>query len=163
MGSAIALTLALDQPEHVLGLGLLGGGARLRVAPLLLESATSPTTFHNAVAQIVSWSFSPHAPEGLTRLAAERMADTRPSVLHGDFLACDGFDVISRLQEVRCPTLVLCGADDRMTKPRYSQFLAENIPAARLEIIPEAGHMVMLEQPQAVASALLDFLDGIVY
>ena len=163
MGSAIALSLALEHAEHVMGLGLVGAGARLRVAAALLESAANPTTFHHAVENVVAWSFSPAASDQLIKLATARMAETRPSVLHGDFLACDGFDVIRRLEEIHCPTLVLCGEDDRMTKPRYSRFLADNIPNARLQLIPAAGHMVMLEQPQAVAAALANFLEGIVY
>jgi pimeloyl-ACP methyl ester carboxylesterase len=163
MGSAIAMSLALDHPEHVLGLGLVGAGARLRVADLLLDSASSSTTFHNAVDMLVSWSFASQAPEQLVTLAARRMAETRYSVLHGDFLACDAFDVTDRLDEVRCPTLVLCGAEDKMTPKRDSQYLADRIPGATLEIIPDAGHMVMLEQPASVGASLLGFLDNIHY
>jgi pimeloyl-ACP methyl ester carboxylesterase len=163
MGSAIAMSLALDHPEHVLGLGLVGAGARLRVAEALLESASSATTFHNAVDMVISWSFSPQTSERLVRLASERMAETRYSVLHGDFLACNGFDLSERVGEIRCPTLVVCGEQDKMTPKRHSQFLADCIPEARLEVIPDAGHMVMLEQPKAVVGVLMDFLGGIHY
>jgi pimeloyl-ACP methyl ester carboxylesterase len=163
MGSAIAITLALDNAEHVLGLGLIGAGARLRVAPELLENAASPATFYSAVDTVVGWSFCSQTPEQLTELAAQRMAETRPSVLHGDFLACDAFDEMQRIGEIKQPTLVICGADDKMTPARYSQFLADNIPNAISKTIPNAGHMVMLEKPQATASALSDFLSGISY
>jgi len=81
--------------------------------------------------------------------------------LHGDFLACNAFNIAETVSEIRVPTLVICGQDDKLTPLRYSQFLADQIPAARLEAIPDAGHMVMLEQPQAVAGALIDFLAGI--
>jgi pimeloyl-ACP methyl ester carboxylesterase len=163
MGSAIALTLAVDAAEHVLGIGLMGAGAKLRVASALLEAASSPTTYHNAVQVAVSWSFGPAAPNELTALAARRMAETRQSVLYGDFLACDGFDLSERVGQITQPTLVLCGAEDEMTPLRLSQFLAGAIPNARLEVVPNAGHMVMLENPPAVASALADFLATIPY
>jgi pimeloyl-ACP methyl ester carboxylesterase len=163
MGSAIALSLALDNAERVLGLGLIGAGARLRVAPELLENAASPATFYSAVDTLVDWSFCSQTPEQLTELAAQRMAETRPSVLHGDFLACDAFDEMGRIGEIKQPTAVICGADDRMTPARYAQFLADNIPNAILKMIPNAGHMVMLEKPQATASALSEFLSGISY
>jgi pimeloyl-ACP methyl ester carboxylesterase len=163
MGSAIAISLALDYPEHVLGLGLVGAGARLRVNPVLLESAASPTTFYSAVETVVQWAFSPQAPEQLTSLATRRMAETRPSVLHSDFIACAAFDETERIAAIHQPTLVICGQDDKMTPLRYSQFLADTIPNAELEVIPEAGHMVMLEKPLAVATALANFLDDIVY
>lgn len=163
MGGAIAMTLALDHSEHVLGLGVVSAGARLRVVPALLESTASQATFLTAIGTVVSWSFSPGAPERLKELAVKRMAETRHSVLHGDFLACDAFDEMERVKEIRQPTLVLCGADDRMTPVRYSQYLADTIPDATLKTVPEAGHMVMLEQPQPVATALSDFLDRVPY
>lgn len=163
MGSAIALALALDHPSRVLGLGLVGAGARLRVAPELLEQASNQTTFLNAVTTVISRSFSPHAPARLTELAARRMAETRSSVLYGDFLACDEFDVRDRLAEIHQPTLVLCGTDDQMTPLRHAQFLASAIPNAVLKLIPHAGHMVMLEQPQAAAAAISEFVGAIPY
>jgi pimeloyl-ACP methyl ester carboxylesterase len=144
-------------------LGLIGAGARLRVAPELLENAASPATFYSAVNTIVGWSFGSQTPEQLTELAAKRMAETRPSVLHGDFMACDAFDEMQRIGEIEQPTLVICGADDKMTPARYAQFLADNIPNAISKIIPGAGHMVMLEKPQATAAILCEFLTGISY
>jgi pimeloyl-ACP methyl ester carboxylesterase len=161
MGSGVVISLALDHPLHVAGLGLIGAGARLRVNPDLLESSASPTTFYNAVETVVSWSFCEKSPPRMLELAAQRMEETRPSVLHGDFLACDDFDASERIAEIRKPALVLCGAEDKMTPQRSAQFLASSMPNAQLEIIPDAGHMVMLEQPQAVASALERFLAGI--
>jgi pimeloyl-ACP methyl ester carboxylesterase len=163
MGSAIALSLALDHPERVLGLGLVGAGARLRVSPEILEQTSNQTTFASGVASVISRSFSPNASERLIALATRRMVETRFSVLYGDFLACDEFDVRDRLVELRQPTLVLCGADDQMTPVRYAQYLASGINNAVMKTIPNAGHMVMLEQPLAVASAISDFVGGISY
>jgi pimeloyl-ACP methyl ester carboxylesterase len=163
LGSAIALRIALDFPEIVLGLGLLDAGVRLRVHPDILENLSSERTYRLAIETIISLAFSPHAPERLVELAAQRMSETRPTVLHGDFLACDTFDVMERVSEITQPTLVICGSDDRLTPPRYSQFLADRIPGARLRIIPNAGHMVMLEQPQAVAEELITFIAKIPY
>jgi len=161
MGSAIALSLALDHPEHVLGLGLLGAAARMPVSPAILESTATQTTFHRAVAMVVKLSFSPQAPERLVELATQRMAETRPSVLHGDFLACDAFDVTARLSEIRQPTIVISGAKDRMTPARNAQYLANEIPNASFSIVEDAGHMVMLEEPDLVADLLLGFLEPI--
>lgn len=163
MGAAIAITLALDHPEHVLGLGLLGAGARLRVAPQILEGVASQTTYLSATAAIIQRSFSAKAPDRLMELAAQRMAETRPSVLHGDFLACDGFDEMARIGAIDRPTLIVCGAEDRMTPLRYSQLLVDSIQNSSLEIVQDAGHMVMLERPRRVAALLNDFLAGVTY
>ena len=161
MGGAIAQTLALESPERVLGLVLVGTGARLRVAPAILEGTASAATFPQAVQTIVDWAFSPSTDARMVEIAARRWAEVRPSVLHGDFLACDRFDVLSRLKAITAPTLVVCGEEDHLTPLRYAQFLAEHIPAARLVTIPRAGHMVMLEQPQAVAQAVEAFLNAL--
>jgi pimeloyl-ACP methyl ester carboxylesterase len=163
MGGAIALTLAIKHAEHVLGLGLLSTGARLRVNPMILENTTNSQTFPTAVTAIISKSFSSNADARLVELAQRRMIEIRPSVLHGDFIACNNFDLMDALAAIRVPTLVMCGQDDELTPLRYSQYLSDHIPGAVLQVIPNAGHMVMLEQPQKVAQIFLDFLSGIPY
>jgi pimeloyl-ACP methyl ester carboxylesterase len=163
MGGAISQTLALQHPKRTLGLGLVGTGARLRVAPAILESAGQETTFPTAIETIIKWAFSPLADERLTTISAERMSETRPSVLHGDFLACDDFDIMEKLGQIRVPVLAVCGEDDQLTPVRYSQYLVDHIPKAQLATFPEAGHMVMLEKPHEVAEVLKEFLSQISY
>lgn len=163
MGSAIALSLALDFPKRVLGLGLVGSGARLRVAPQILETTAAEATFPTAVSLINEAAFGSSASPSLKELAARQMMTIRPAVLHGDFLACNEFDVMPRLAEIAVPTLILCGHEDSLTPMKYSEFLRDHIRAAQLAAFPGAGHMVMLEQPEAVAQALSDFADSIPY
>ncbi|MFM6991795.1 MAG: alpha/beta fold hydrolase, partial [Rhodoferax sp.] len=62
------------------------------------------------------------------------------------------------LEQLRLPVRVLCGEHDRVTPPQRSQELAEWIPGAQLVRVPGAGHMVPLEQPQAVVKTLLDLM-----
>jgi len=163
MGGAIAMTMALQHPEHVVALGLVGTGARLRVAPAILENSASPTTFPVAIQAVIEMAFSPETDPHLAELAGQRMGVTRPTVFHGDFLACNAFDVMEKVKKIRFPTLVICGQDDQLTPVRYSQYLADQITGAEIKIIPSAGHMVMLEQPQTVASELSAFLSTISY
>lgn len=163
MGSAIALDLALDHPQQITGLVLISTGPRMPVNPKLIEAASSPTTYYTAIDKVVEWSFSAIASQSLKDLAERRMREIRHSVLHGDFIACDIFDVTDRLSEINKPTLVICGTEDRMTPLRYSQYVADSIPGASLVTIPEAGHMVTLECPQLIAGAILEFLDTLFY
>jgi pimeloyl-ACP methyl ester carboxylesterase len=159
LGGAIVQHLALNAPDQAVGLGLIGSGARLRVHPEILQNTASENTYRTAVAVIIQSAFSPKAPTRLVKLASERMAQTRPSVLHGDFIASDKFEVMDQITDIHQPTLIICGADDQLTPLRYSQYMADKIPNAHLEVIPDAGHMVMLEKPQQTAEALLTFLD----
>lgn len=154
LGSAVVLELALRWPEEAVGLILLGAAARLRVNPELLEALANPGSFIAAVRQLTAWSYGPGTPPELLALAARRMAETGPEVLLGDFQACNAFDISAQLGEIRQPALVLCGEHDRMVPLRQSQALAAGLPNAHLEMIPAAGHMLMLEQPDAVQEAL---------
>ncbi len=160
MGSAIALQLALDAPDRVLALAMVAGGSRLRVAPSILENAANPATFPLAVKTINDLAFSAGADPHLRELASQRMEkETRPTVLHGDFLACNDFDVSERLDEVKKPTLLLCGTADKMTPLKYSHALHEEIKGSELVEIEGAGHMLMIEKSHEVAQALEDFID----
>ena len=89
--------------------------------------------------------------------------ETRPTVLYGDLMACDAFDAMDQLSKLSLPTLIVCGSDDQMTPLRHSEFLREHIAGAHLEVVPNAGHMVMLEQPDRVSSLLADFINSIPY
>ena len=64
------------------------------------------------------------------------------------------------LRKTDVPTLILTGAHDRIVPPRRAEFLAGLMPQGCLEIIPEAGYLPQLEQPDAVTKVLETFLSG---
>jgi pimeloyl-ACP methyl ester carboxylesterase len=158
MGGAIALDMALEAPERVRALVLMSVTARLYVAPALLEQLVQDPA--QARQWIIETGYGPDTLTQARALGAKQLAAVRPEVLHGDFVACSVFDARSRLGEVRAPALVLCGAEDRLTPPKYVAALQEGLPRARLELIPGAGHMLPLECPEDVARAVTAFLDG---
>ena len=59
---------------------------------------------------------------------------------------------------IKCPCLVLCGAEDRITPLQRQEFIAELIERAELVVIENAGHIPTLEQPEATISALRHWL-----
>jgi pimeloyl-ACP methyl ester carboxylesterase len=75
-----------------------------------------------------------------------------------DLRACDTFDVMDRLGEIRLPLLALCGDEDTMTPPKYSHFLAEKIPTARAVVVSGGTHMVFAEKPAEVNAAIDEFV-----
>ncbi|HQV62737.1 MAG TPA: alpha/beta hydrolase, partial [Anaerolineales bacterium] len=161
MGSAIALTIALKYPKKVLGLGLLGSGAKLRVAQAILETAGNPNTFESAVDMINEGCFSASVSQSLLELSKKQMLEIRPPVLQGDFLACNAFDIVGQLEKIDLPTLILCGAEDKMTPVKFSELLHVGIVNSQLHIVDSAGHLVMLEQPDIVAELLKKFIDDL--
>lgn len=64
------------------------------------------------------------------------------------------------LAAIACPTLVVVGAEDRLTPPDLSREIAGAIPGARLEIVAGSGHLTTLERPAAVSALLRDFLQA---
>ncbi len=67
-------------------------------------------------------------------------------------------DSTPTLREIRVPTLVVCGDEDVLTPPSEAEALTRGIAGSRLEIIPKAGHLANLENPDAVNRALAAFL-----
>jgi len=101
MGGAIALMMALNFSDRVAGLVLLATGARLRVAPAILEGIHS--NFERSVELITRLAWSPDTPYALTQLGRDALLRAGPEVLAGDFTACDRFDVMKRLGGSRSP------------------------------------------------------------
>jgi pimeloyl-ACP methyl ester carboxylesterase len=157
MGGAITLWTALTAPHRLRGIGLVGTGARLRVLPAILEGLQAD--FAKTVELISGYAYAPNAPPDLVNDGRDELLANRPEVLHGDFLACDRFDVMERLGEIRQPAAVVVGAEDQMTPVKYARYLADHLPDAELTVIEGAGHMVMVEQPEAVTRALQRLVD----
>ena len=62
------------------------------------------------------------------------------------------------LAAIKCPTLVLVGDGDELTPPALAQEIAQGIPGARLETVPDCGHLSTLERPEAVTQKLVEWL-----
>ncbi len=66
--------------------------------------------------------------------------------------------VHAELDRITVPTLVVTGADDKPTPPAKARRIAERVPGARLEIVPDCGHSSTVEQPAAVTGLIREFL-----
>ena len=69
-----------------------------------------------------------------------------------------GFDYGPKLKDVAKPTLIIVGEHDRTTTPRASRVLHEGIQGSELVVIPEAGHMTLVEQTDCYLAAVRNFL-----
>ncbi len=67
-------------------------------------------------------------------------------------------DSMATLREIRVPTLVVCGEEDTLTPVAEAETMVAAIPGSRLAVIPEAGHLANLENPEAFNAALRAFL-----
>ncbi|MDI6772129.1 MAG: alpha/beta hydrolase [bacterium] len=157
LGGAIALRWALVYPEEVRALVLLCTGARLRVAPQILEGirAADPA----AIEQFGAMWLGTHPTPRLREKSLALLHAAPAVVLAADLEAADGFDVMAELDHLALPVLVICGAEDRLTPVKYGRYLHERIAGSEMVVIERAGHMVMLEQPRAVNCAMQSFLE----
>jgi pimeloyl-ACP methyl ester carboxylesterase len=167
MGAFIGLELAARYPQMARSLTLIGVSEPMPVHPDLLAAAEADD--HLAFDLVSSWSYTRtahtggHPTPGLWMMgAAMRLLErSRPGVLHSGLAACSTYDTaLDRAAEVAAPTLVLMGEHDIMTRPRGAEILAEAIPNATVVIVPDTGHMVMIERPDAVLDTLLTFWKG---
>ena len=156
MGGAITLRLALKAPSYLKGIVLVATGAKLRVTSLILEGVKAD--FVNATKLIMNYAFSPEAPNWLKEESLRELQQIRPEVVLGDFEACNKFDTMNDIQRIKIPGLIVCGSEDILTPVKYSEYLGKNILGSRLVVIQGAGHMVMIEKPDQVNTAIEEFL-----
>lgn len=164
LGALISLDLAARYPKRVARLALLGAAPRMAVHPALLEAAGCPEAL--APELICDWGFGPaghfggHKAPGSWMLghALRLLAGSAGPRLHADLTACNDYqDGPQAAAKVRCPALVIAGVADRMTPARHAAKLAEAIKGAQLVVLPDCGHMMMIEQPDATLNALVAF------
>lgn len=167
MGGRIAMDFAETYPHRLLSLTLCDthtGYAnfseerkqsflRLRLEPLeagkepkdiaepVARSLVSPKASREAFLQLVDSMCRLHKQSYMKSIKATVLSDTH-----------------RRLGDIRVPTHVIVGADDKLTTPEMAKSIAGQIRGARLTVIPDAGHLVNIEQPAAFNAAVLAFL-----
>jgi pimeloyl-ACP methyl ester carboxylesterase len=131
----------------------------LNVLPVILDGIKND--YEETVRKINQFAFSPKSLSMLMEKGVSYMLQCRPEVLFGDFLACDRFDIMKEVEKINLPTLILCGDDDQLTPVKYSQFLQNRIKGSTLEVLPNAGHMVMMESPQVFNEKIGEFIEKV--
>ena len=163
MGGAIVLTLALDHPNRVAGIGLVSTGACLPLPSSIIENAASQSTLLLALKSLQELSLGSQTSPALSEINFKRLTEIRQPLLLGDLVACDRFDITGCLGAIQSPALVVCGTEDKLTPLRFSEFLSSQIPGAALQTVEGAGHMLPFEQPGRLAKLISVFLATIPY
>jgi non-heme chloroperoxidase len=87
-------------------------------------------------------------------------ADCDPGVRGGFLTALSSMNLLEGIATIAVPTTVLIGTRDRLTPPARSQSMVDTIPGARLVTLPDKGHMLPLEDPDAVADEIIRAVKG---
>ena len=166
MGGMVAMHAALQAPERVAALALLGTSARADTPELLrLRSDACELFAQGRMDEVlranVLFAFLPLAAArpGLVEdyLAMIRRAGPDQLIAQNRAVMARA-DRRADLPRIACPVLVACGEADQITPPEHAREMAAAIAGARLEIVPGAGHMLTLEQPARVAQLLQGWL-----
>ena len=170
LGAGIALKYALERPDDVRALALIGADATLsNLAPRMNASAERIERLGMEAWVAEYWSQNPpFAAESLER-DPEILAEYRTLVLANDPIdyvrqcraVAEAEDLAPRLGQITQPALVLIGASDDRTLPEHGRALAEQLGDARVVEIPDVGHTLPLEAPDAVAAAVRAFLEDV--
>jgi len=161
MGSLVALETARRGVARIDAVALLGFVPEMAVHPDLISAARSGA--HAALELMTSWGLAVRsqlghnlAPglwlQGETLRLLERASNLS---LASDLIACAAYKgSAAAAQAIRCPTLFLLGAEDRMTPAAKGKAFAETIPGASVTVLAGVGHMMMIEDPTGTLAAL---------
>ena len=165
LGGCVALAVALRAPERVRSLTLVNTCARLRPASvraalrLGLRLALLVAAPMSTVAALVARGLFPRPEQAaLCEAAARSLARTSRRAYVAGLRALASFDMRAALEHVRCPTLVVAGADDATVGLDLKETLAHTIAGSRWVIVPGSGHATNADQPTAFNATLRDFI-----
>jgi pimeloyl-ACP methyl ester carboxylesterase len=170
MGGMVALEAVRQAPRRVKALALLGTSARADTPELIALRSAAIVDFEQGRAEDVlranlMFAFHPRVTAdselATTYLGFVMRAGARQLVRQNRAIMARA-DLRPALGAIRCPTLVACGDSDLLTPPEHSREIASAVAGARLEIIPECGHLLTMERPEHVNPLLLGWLAGVV-
>jgi len=146
MGALVAIEAALAWPDKVRGLVLVAAAPRLPVDPQLLSLlATDPEA---ARVWLADHGLSPRAKPAVRRGFLAAGPGCPPDVTRADFELVRATDLTARMPALKCPTVWLDGADDRIVPAEARQGRSGEV----IEV-PDAGHVLPIEAPAAIAAA----------
>jgi pimeloyl-ACP methyl ester carboxylesterase len=161
MGALVAVETAARFPDKIRALGLCGVASEMPVHPEMLESAKANTA---KVQELMTfWGIGSALHKGgmvspglwLRRESLAVLSGNRPGVIHADLAACNAYkDAVTRAASIKCPTVLVLGDGDLMTPAVKAKPLATAIAGARVVVVSDSGHFMIVERPDETLEAL---------
>ena len=165
LGGTVALEIAITRPELIKSLVITNSFAKLRpkepslwlfyVIRLFLVHLIGIETQAKYVAERL---FPQPGQELLQSTFKEQVCQSHPSGYRSTMRSLAFFDVSAEVREIQAPSLIITGDNDTVVPPDSQSDLAKLIPDSKRKIIEDAGHAVIVEQPDKYNQLLLDFL-----
>jgi 3-oxoadipate enol-lactonase len=162
LGGMVGLWLGANAPERIDRLVLVSTGAKLGTPETYRERAE--VVRREGTAAVVGgarerWFTEPFRDSEAATAILGELAEVSPE---GYAACCDAvgeWDFCAELGRVTPPALVLAGADDPTITPAVCETLVDGLPDVRLVVVPDAAHLVNVQQPEAFATAMLAHLE----
>jgi pimeloyl-ACP methyl ester carboxylesterase len=171
MGGYVALSLVARYPERVRALMLMdtrasadspeAAGKREELARAVLAAGNAGPAVEAMTPRLFAKITQEERPERVAPLRELMERNTARGIVGALRAMASRPDRVADLAAIRVPTLVLVGEEDVVTPPVEAQSLADAIGGARLEVIPDAGHLAPYENPSVANAVILRFLDGL--
>ncbi|MEU5152837.1 alpha/beta fold hydrolase [Glycomyces sp. NPDC021274] len=152
VGATVAVLAALDDPSRVASLVLSGGTAHAPGVALQRNLMRLMPT--GMITALMSGMYAGGRPD-LKPQAAEDLRTAGKQAFLTGLAELGALDLRPRLADLKTPTLVLCGTKDKDNR-KPAEELAATLPNARLDVIPEAGHIWNLQFPDLFTAKLTE-------
>ena len=165
MGGYVAFEIMRQAGERVRALALLSTSARPdtpkatagREELIELSGTDFPAVVESLLARMAHPAHA-NTPEVGGMFQSMAMALGREVFVRQERAIIGRADSRPTLAGIRCPVLVICGRQDRLTSPEVHEEIVAGIPGAQLVVIEECGHLSPLEQPEKLTTLLHDWL-----
>ena len=167
LGGAVALDLAVNEPDTVDGLVLINAQGYIEGVGNMAKMPT--IVAREGLRLLRSWPlrwyankiayYDPKTFATADALRVGRLHCVRPEWMRASlsFMNSGGYSTASRIPDVACPALIVWGREDRILSPSYAEKFLKDLRQSELAWIEQAGHVPHLEQPTHVADAILSF------
>lgn len=174
MGGRVALELIRRAPHRVAALALLDTGYQAREAGeagareqtsrfSLLEIAQSKGMRTMGEAWAPGMVHPDHVNSGVYASILSMIERSTPATFEAQIRALlDRPDATPVLAGIHCPTVLLCGREDRWSPLARHEAMQQQIPGSQLHVVESCGHMSTMEQPEAVSTVLLEWVEAFV-
>ncbi len=156
MGGAVSQQIAIDHPERVARLILIGTAGKFEVNHVLINGIVDNPA--DTIQLLTQWMWAKSVPDIFREMSADMMSKIDPFTIQCDYIAANDFDILHQLANIQQPALIIGGEKDKMAHRDLSYQLADGLPNATLVILSDAGHMMHLEQPEHVTHLIEEWL-----
>lgn len=137
-----------------------GAANRKKLAELVLEKGTQPIAAA-MLPNLFSRQMS-NAAQALMEETKRVVEATDPRTVAAAALGLAiRPDITDQLGDIDVPTLLLVGADDRISPPDEMRGISQAIPGSQFVVVPDSGHMAPLENPDFCNNAIQEFVDSL--